>query len=193
MTANSHRHRWLLPLIILATLSALLAMGAYWDGRRVPAQPLTQEFVGKTLQFSYPEDWQYNIPQTNLLLLGAPEFFAIEPAPNVVIYRNLGLLSEDGLEAMLDIYLRRGPLHGDHDWDVGDRERTRLDDRPAISVILQGRDLAAIKSEELLVRITLTQAENQMVYIIATSVPVAQLPAHEATLASILASVKILE
>ena len=193
----------LLLLTSLAVLLVMLAMSEYWRDRMPPTQgsfasalPLTHQYQESptAFVFSYPEGWLYNIPQYNTLIIGPEALFQMEPSPSVVVQRNLGLISEESLAAMLDTYLRRGPLHGNHAWLIIDEPyETRLSGRPAWSIALQGRDLAAIESEELHVQITVTQADNLMVYILVVTTPVAQRQQHANTLAAILASVEIRE
>lgn len=178
-------------------------INGYWSNR--PPQPLKSFAPALSLQhqylesptafaFSYPEDWLYNIPHANTLIIAPPALFQLELSPNIVVYRNLGLISAGSLDAMMDTYLRRGPLHGKHAWQqVGERVVSRIADRSALTVVLQGRDLARIESEELRIQITITQADNKMVYIFVTTVPVAQRFHYENTLAAILSSVEIRE
>ena len=196
----------LLPLICLALLAVFLAMGAYWGGRQprqpqllasyAPALPLRHEYRESptAFAFTFPDGWLYNIPQANTLIIGPQTLFQLEQAPSIVVHRNLGLISEDSLDAMMETYLRRGPLNGQHGWQqVGERVATRIADRAALTVALQGRDMAAIDSEELHAQITIAQADNKMVYIFVATVPAAQLATYDATLAAILMSVEIRE
>ncbi len=196
----------LLPLICLLLLAVFLAIGAYWDERQprqpqlptsfASALPLQHEYRESptAFAFAYPEGWLYNIAQVNTLIIGPQALFRLEQAPSIVVHRNLGLISEGSLGAMMETYLRRGPLNGRHGWrQISEQVTTRIAERAALTVMLQGRDLAAVDSEELHIQITITQADNKMVYIFVATVPVAQLAAYDATLAAILASVEIRE
>ncbi|MCY3836390.1 MAG: hypothetical protein OXF83_08185 [Anaerolineaceae bacterium] len=192
-----------LPVISLALILSLLWMGSFWGEREpqawhemAPALPLTHQYLESptAFAFSYPDGWQYHIPQTNVLIIAPPALFQLEPAPSIVVQRNLGLIGEGSLNAMMDAYLRRGPFAGNHAWQqVAPIAETMIAGRRALIVVLQGRDLAGVGSEELWSQIALTQAANRMVYIFVATVPLSQRTAYESTLAAVLSSVEIRE
>lgn len=198
--ASLSRRPWpLLLLVVLAFFLAMRAIAAFWQERPpalAPALPLMAAYEQSptALFFRYPQGWQYNIPRVNILLLGPQALFEMEPTAHIVVHRNLGLISEESLHAMLDTYLRRGPLHGKHGWrQLGEREEIQFSGRPALKIAFQGRDIAAIESEELHSEIIVTQAENKMAYIFVATVPLAERAQFAATLDAILASVQIRE
>ena len=178
-------------------------MGSFWSQREAqplqdfaPALPLTHQYQESptALSFSYPDGWQYHIPQTNMLIIAPPALFRLEPAPSIVVQRNLGLIGEGSLNAIMDAYLRRGPFAGTHAWQqVFPIAETVIDGRRALTVVLQGRDLANVDSEELWSRIIVTQAASKMVYIFVATVPLSQRYTYENTLTAVLSSVEIRE
>ena len=193
----------ILPVIVIALLIILLLISGIWGDRQsqqlqnfAPAFTLPHQYLESPTAFTFyfPESWQYHIPQVNTLIIAPPELFQLEPAPNIVVQRNLGLIGEGSLNSIMETYLRRGPLNGKHAWrQIGERSESQIAGRTALTTVLQGRDLAEVESEELFTQITITQADNRMVYILVATVPVNQRYHYENTLAAILSSVEILE
>lgn len=197
------RTKSILPIVVIALLIILLLISRFWGDRHplqlqnfAPAYPLSHQYQESPTAFTFhfPEGWQYHIPQVNTLIIAPPELFQLEPAPNIVVQRNLGLIGEGSLNSIMETYLHRGPLNGKHAWQqIGEQSESQIAGRNALTTVLQGRDLAEVASEELFTQITITQADNKMVYIIVATVPVNQRYQYQNTLTAILSSVEILE
>jgi hypothetical protein len=158
-----------------------------------PTIELTNDFESNGFRFSYPEGWQHQIPQTNMLFLGSPEVLAQQVGASITVQRSIRLSGEtDTLEAALAFYLERGPLRADRAWTViGDVENITFAERDALLVSLEGAEIAA--TTPMHSDIYITRANNGLIYIFTATAPQEQWQAIQPKVTAILDSVTILE
>lgn len=154
---------------------------------------LTGSFESNSFRMAYPESWQDNIPQTNILFLGSPEVLHQQAGASMLVQRSIALTSDaETLQEALQLYLERGPLRIAGKWSiVGDITTIKFAERDALQVILEGADNA--EAVPMHSEIIVTRADNSIVYVFAMSAPVEQWDTIEPTFAAMLASVEILE
>jgi hypothetical protein len=122
-------------------------------------------------RMSYPEGWTYQLGQVGFVLFGAEDtVFKLRPGPSIAVFRT-GTLFVDTLEEELDIYLRRGPLRGDHFAMTDEIAETMLDERPALAVTLEGREVQSEDTQLMRAYVVITQADNGYVYVFSATTP----------------------
>lgn len=154
---------------------------------------LNQQFDSNAFSFRYPEDWNYQIPQINMLFLVSPEIMQQQAGASISIQRSMRLSAEaTSLEAALNVYLERGPLRPDRAWIIaGEIETIRFDGREALFVAVEGsEELGTIMMRS---EIIVTQGNNGFFYIFAVTAPLEQWQTIEPSFQAILGSVRILE
>lgn len=183
----------LAALIILLSGAMLVWFNSQSASDAPPNIELTNNFESNGFTVAYPEDWQYNIPQTNLFFLGSPAVMQQEAGASLAIQRIIRMSGgPQTLQEALTIYMENGPLRYGTDWTITeDIYDTTLDERPAVRVALEGADRA--ESERLHSEIVLTRADNSFIYVIAITTPLAQWQNMRPTLSAILESIAILE
>src|SRR5579871_1268944 len=117
------RKRWLLiagaAVIILALIAVVIVHYSQTPSAPV-ALPLTQTFSDSTsVTFKYPDDWNYTIPDTGLLIIGPNQTLDGEEAgPTLTIQRAEPLEVAGTLDDALNRYLTNGPLHNKGRWQI---------------------------------------------------------------------------
>ncbi|MDQ7026570.1 MAG: hypothetical protein Q9P01_14220 [Anaerolineae bacterium] len=198
MMKNQTRYGIALLAIIVIVTGALFYLFQPQFGQDTEEQAIEQielatVFESTVFRFRYPEDWQHQIPQTNMLFLASPDVLRQQAGATVTIQRSIRLSAEaDTLEAALDFYLERGPLRADRDWAIVEAAQSiTFDDREALTVVLEGAEVEGttlMRSE-----IYITQSNNNLIYVFSVTAPQAQWDSIEATFSAILDSVTILE
>jgi hypothetical protein len=184
--------RIILLVGVVAFLILIAGFIAVFSNRAV-ALPNTFDDSPTGFTFRYPEDWAYVIPMQGLMVSAPPETLSqSEAGPTFTIQRTDPLSVYGSLDEALDLYLRRGPLRPDRQWQqLGEIERSPFEGREALIVEIQGKENEV--SPELRARVLATTAENSFVYIIVLTAPVEAWETQEATLFAMLQSVKLLE
>lgn len=154
---------------------------------------LTNQFESNAFALSYPHDWQYQIPQVNMLFLASPEILAREAGATVTLQRSVALSSSaDTLSAALNSYLERGPLRADRHWElVGEIETIELDTYETVLAVVEGSENVGtlpMRSE-----IYVLQAESSFYFIFTLTAPQEQWDALTPVFAEIRSSVDIRE
>lgn len=163
------------PFILLAILSifALLASGCEsLSSEDVISLP--NQIESNAFSLSYPDDWQHQIPQTNMLFLASPEVLAQQAGATITLQRSVALSSSaDSLSAALDTYLERGPLRSDRNWEqIGAIETAELDTYEAVLAVVEGSEQVGtlmMRSE-----IYVLQAESGFYFIFTLTAPLEQ-------------------
>jgi hypothetical protein len=189
--AKSYTKVFALLAILIVVAGALFYL--FQPQFRQPTIELTNDFESNGFRFSYPEGWQHQIPQTNMLFLASPEVLSQQVGASITVQRSIRLSGEtDTLEAALDFYLERGPLRADRAWSViGEVENVTFAERDALLVRLEGAEIAA--TTPMHSEIYITRANNGLIYIFTATAPQEQWQAIQPTLTAILDSVTILE
>lgn len=192
------------PVAVLVV--AIIIMGAAVFIQRSSPQVIllknTYSESPTAFTFQYPDGWQYQIPQRNLLILAEPETFLLmantnretdaKVGPNVTIQRSETLYFEGGLEEALDAYLRRGPMRPNRSWEIiGEKEATTLNEHEAVTVNLQGSEFP--DWPKLRMRVTAALASNKVVYLLIASSALEDWEQHEPLLQGIIDSMEIIE
>jgi hypothetical protein len=154
---------------------------------------LSREFESNAFRFRYPDGWQHQIPQTNMLFLVSPEVLQQQEGATITIQRSVRLAAEaETLADSLDIYLQRGPLRTDRAWSiVEDGHATMFNNREALTVVLEGAEVA--RTTPMHSEVFITETGNGFVFIFTMTAPQEQWTPLEPTLSAILQSVEILE
>ncbi|MBI1259415.1 MAG: hypothetical protein GC204_18260 [Chloroflexi bacterium] len=159
------------------------------------ALPLTHIFdkspTGFTLK--YPDDWTYAIPTIGVFVLAPTETLnGTQPGPTFTVQRAEPLSIMGTLDSALDRYLQSGPLRTPGRWQITDPAHTiEFDGRDARMTQLEGADVQGTPA--LHTQIITTSANNSLVYLLITTVPVSKRAAYEPTLDAMLKTVQILE
>lgn len=132
---------------------------------------LPNQFESNAFALSYPEDWQYQIPQVNMLFLASPEILAQEAGATITLQRSVALSSSvDTLSVALDRYLERGPLRADRHWElVGEIDTVELDSYETVLAVVEGSENVGtlpMRSE-----IYVLQAESGFYFIFTLTAP----------------------
>src|SRR5688500_2102800 len=107
----SKSNKNVLGLLVILVVVAGALFYLFQPQFRQPTIELTNDFESNGFRFSYPDGWQHQIPQTNMLFLGSPEVLAQQVGASITVQRSIRLSGEtDTLEAALDFSLERGPL-----------------------------------------------------------------------------------
>jgi hypothetical protein len=182
---------YLVALLIVFALVLSVVFLVYQP--QFSASSLTQQFESNAFVFRYPEDWTYQIPQTNMLFLVSPEVLQQKAGASMSIQRSLRLSAEtNSLADALNTYLERGPLRRDRAWTLaGAIETIEFDGREALFVAVEGSE----NTGSLVMRseIIITQGTNQFFYIFTVTAPLEQWEAVAPSFQAILESVRILE
>jgi hypothetical protein len=189
--AKSNKNALVLLVILVVVAGAVFYL--FQPQFVQPTIELTNDFESNGFRFSYPEDWQHQIPQTNMLFLASPEVLSRQVGASITVQRSIRLSGEaDTLEAALDFYLERGPLRADRAWAViGDVENITFAERDALLVNLEGAEIAGTMPMHS--DIYITRANNGLIYVFTVTAPQEQWQAIQPTLTAILNSVTILE
>lgn len=192
------------PAVVL--LAAVVIMGAaVFIQRSTPQVIRLTNTYGESptaFTFQYPDGWQYQIPQLNLLILAEPETFLqmanpnrdenAKIGPNVTIQRSETLFFEGGLEEALDAYLRRGPMRPNREWELlGDKTTGTLNGRESLTVELQGSEFPDLP--KLRMKITAAVGSNKVVYLVVASSPLEDWEQNRALLEGIMSTMTIIE
>ena len=154
---------------------------------------LSREFESNAFRFRYPDGWQYQIPQTNMLFLVSPEVLQQQEGATVTIQRSIRLSTEaETLADALDIYLQRGPLRADRAWSIVEAvHTTTLSGREALTVVLEGAEV--VDTTPMHSEIFMTEVGAGFVFIFTMTAPQEQWTRLEPMLVAIRQSVEILE
>ncbi|MGJ3239467.1 MAG: hypothetical protein ACFE0Q_12225 [Anaerolineae bacterium] len=178
---------WLVSLLLI-TLTACTAPSA----QPTQSVELTRQFESSAFLFDYPETWQYQIPQANLLFLASPDVLAQRPGATLTIQRTISFASSANLEDALNTYLARGPLRADRHWQaVTEVESLVFDTYDAVSILVEGSEQA--DSLPMRSRVYLLQAESGFFFIMTATAPVTQWDTVQPTFDAIFASMDLLE
>jgi hypothetical protein len=189
--AKSYTKDFALLAILIVVAGSLFYLFQPQFGQ--PAIELTNDFESNGFRFSYPEGWQHQIPQTNMLFLASPEVLSQQVGASITVQRSIRLSGEtDTLEAALNFYLERGPLRADRAWTViGEVENITFAERDALLVSLEGTEIA--DTTPMHSAIYITRANNGLIYVFTATTPLEQWQAIQPILTAILDSVTILE
>ena len=154
---------------------------------------LPNQFESNAFALHYPQDWQYQIPQVNMLFLASPEILAQEAGATLTLQRSVALSSStDNLSGALQNYLERGPLRADRNWElIGEIETVELDTYEAVFVVVEGSENVGtlpMRSE-----IYVLQADSSFYFIFTLTAPLDQWDELAPTFNAIRASVDIRE
>ncbi|MEL7435602.1 MAG: PsbP-related protein, partial [Chloroflexota bacterium] len=154
---------------------------------------LDRTFESNAFSFDYPSDWQYQIPQMNMLFLASPQVLVQEAGATMTVQRSIGVTTQaESLADAMSFYLERGPLRSDRAWEMtSEIEATTLDTYDAVRVTVEGAE--QIGTQEMRSYIILLQADSRYTFIFTSTAPIDQWDAVEPTFDAILASVDILE
>ena len=180
---------------------ALIFFGVLWSvavlmtacSSSAESNPLPIQFESNAFTLRYPEGWQHQIPQTNMLFIASPEILSQQSGATVTIQRSVALTSTaNTLATALDSYLERGPLRPDRDWQLmGEAVSGELDSYETIVSVVEGSEQAGtlpMRSE-----IYILQAESGFFFIITLTAPIEQWDGVAPVLAQIRDSIDILE
>ena len=188
------KRRWILALVALIVAVIGIALGLQNLTTKQSPVALTERFENsESFHFSYPADWQYIIPEQNIIFLASPEVLNQEAGASITIQRSLRLMTEvETLAAALDLFLERGPLAESRSWEVVEAaQATEVNGRDALVAVLEGAEFE--DSQPLHSEITVTRSDSGIFYVFAASASVEQWPEVEGTIQAILDSVTILE
>ena len=182
----------LLLLVAFAITAVLVISEQNSTTETNPELPPLQRFdLSAAFQFSYPTDWQYRIPQLNLLVAAPPDTISgAMPGPSITIER-VALPLRSSLEEGLDIYLNNGPLASDDGWQASPAQALTIGERPALSSRLTRPSNET--NPGMCLEIFITRAQNLFPYIITSSAPLDDCQAYDALFAAIVASISIQE
>ncbi|GAB5490891.1 MAG: hypothetical protein Phog2KO_11060 [Phototrophicaceae bacterium] len=154
---------------------------------------LPNEIDSNAFSLNYPDDWQHQIPQTNMLFLASPEILAQEAGATVTLQRSVALSSSsESLSEALNTYLERGPLRADRAWDlVGELETLEIDSYETVLATVEGSEQAdtlPMRSE-----IYVLQADSGFYFIFTLTAPIDQWETVSPTFSAIKDSIDIRE
>lgn len=184
------------PDVLRALILALawMCLGACSPAAdRAPDLPNVFDDSPSGFAFRYPQDWSYTIPTQGLLLAGLPMTLQNNaPGPTLTVQRTQPLSIYGSLEEALALYLRRGPLREDREWEqVGEVTASEFLGRPALVVEIAGRENAASPAQQG--RVLVTTAANTFVYLFVTAAPASVWDDFAPTFDAIIESVEIFE
>lgn len=133
---------------------------------------LANDFESNAFAINYPADWQYQIPQVNMLFLASPEILAQQAGATVTLQRSVALSSSaNTLSAALDSYLERGPLRSDRNWElVSEIETVTIDTYEAVRATVEGSE--EIGTLTMRSEIYVLQADSGFYFIYTMTAPV---------------------
>jgi hypothetical protein len=189
--SKSNKNALVLLVILVVVAGALLYLFQPQFGQ--PTIELTNDFESNGFRFSYPEGWQHQIPQMNMLFLASPEVLEQQVGASITVQRSLRLSGEtDTLEAALDFYMERGPLREERGWSIIDNAETiTFAERDTLRIGLEGAELA--DTTPMHSDIYVARANNGLIYIFTVTAPLERWESIQPTLTAILNSIRILE
>lgn len=134
---------------------------------------LAEQFQSQDFSIRYPSDWQYQIPQANMLFMASPAVLAGNTGATLTFHRSQTLSSQaTTLAERLDAYLQRGPLRQDRHWSITTAATDmQFDGYPALQVVVEGSETEGaltMRSE-----IYSIQSAVDRVYILTLTAPLA--------------------
>ncbi|MGB7338300.1 MAG: hypothetical protein WBC91_05345 [Phototrophicaceae bacterium] len=135
---------------------------------------LTNTFESNAFALNYPDEWQYQIPQVNMLFLASPEILAQQAGATVTLQRSIALSSSaNTLSAALNSYLERGPLRSDRNWErVGEIESVEIDTYEAVLAVVEGAE--EVGTLPMRSEIYVLQANSGFYFIFTLTAPIDQ-------------------
>lgn len=186
--------------IVLAVVVIFIAVGLVVVFTRQQADTAVNSALTRTFDKSptgftlnYPQEWEYLIPMSGLVVLGSPKtLYENQTGPTFTIQRIEPLSVYGTLDEALNRYLRRGPLSSDRQWaKLGEITTSTFLGREARRVELQGKENDV--SPELRAQVIATVAQNTFVYLIVLTAPAAEWEQQQPTLQAMLNTTQILE